>query len=244
VQAAPPPAAEAPPVGEGTAIFTGFHLPTLEASIIELKQDGSTGKVARITKETLIGQADCDMSYPADTLLSARHASVAVRGDKVILKDLGSRNGTFVKQRKDTELANGDVFLIGRQLFRFSIEAPQDDQGDMEGTRLMMGVPKLQPGAATGKLERIQLTGEVIETFKIDKPETTLGRTKGDLTFKTDPYMSGEHARIVMQGTTFLLRDLKSRNGVYRRIRGETELHNGDEFFMGEQIFRAELKVS
>jgi pSer/pThr/pTyr-binding forkhead associated (FHA) protein len=95
-----------------------------------------------------------------------------------------------------------------------------------------------------GKIERIQLTGEIIETFKIEKPETTLGRTKGDLTFKTDPYMSGEHARIINEGTSFLLRDMKSRNGVYRRIRGEAELQNGDEFFMGEQIFRAEVKNS
>ena len=209
-----------------------------------MKQDGTTGKVVRITKETLIGQGDCDLSYPADSLLSARHASVAVRGDKVLLKDLGSRNGTFVKQRKDMPLASGDVFLIGRQLFRFILEPAQEDTSDMEGTRVMMGVPKFQPSAQAGKLERIQLTGEVIETFKIEKPETTLGRTRGDLTFKTDPYMSGEHARIVREGTTFLLRDLKSRNGVYRRIRGEAELGNGDEFFMGEQIFRIELKIS
>lgn len=208
-----------------------------------MKQDGSTGKKVRITKETLIGQGDCDVSYPSDTLLSTRHASIAVRGDKVVLKDLGSRNGTFVKQRKDLELASGDVFLTGRQLFRFVAEGPQEEQGDVEGTRLMMGMPSFQPGPAKGKLERIQLTGEVVETFKLEKPETTLGRTKGDLTFKTDPYMSGEHAKIIAQGGSFILRDLKSRNGVYRRIREEAELQNGDEFFMGEQIFRVEAKV-
>ncbi len=231
-------------MGGGTAIFTGLHVPKVEAAVIELQQDGSTGKHIRITKETLIGQADCDISYPSDSLLSTRHASIAVRGEKVILKDLGSRNGTFVKQRKDLELVSGDVFLTGRQLFRFVTEAPQEEQGDVEGTRLMMGVPKLQPGPVTGKLERIQLTGEVIETFKLEKPETTLGRTKGDLTFKTDPYMSGEHAKIIAQGGSFVLRDLKSRNGVYRRIREETELQNGDEFFMGERIFRVEVKIS
>ena len=229
-------------VGEGTAVFTGFHLPKVEASIVELKQDGSTGKVMRITKETLIGQGDCDMSYPADTLLSGHHASVAVRAEKVILKDLGSRNGTFVKQRKDTPLNSGDVFLVGRQLFRFSIEAPQD-AGSIEGTRVIMGMGSGPAGAPKGKLERIHLTGEPIEAFKIEKPETTLGRTKGDLTFKTDPYMSGAHARILVQGPMFMLCDLKSRNGVYRRIRGEAELGSGDEFFVGEQIFRAEVKM-
>ncbi len=245
MKAAPPaPAEPAPPVGEGTAIFTGFQLPKVEGSIVELKQDGSTGKIVRVTKETLIGQADCDMSYPADTLLSARHASVAMRSDKVVLKDLGSRNGTFVKQRKDTALATGDVFLVGRQLFRFSVESSAAAPGEFEGTRMMMGMGQGPAGGLKGKLERIHLTGEVIEAFPIEKPETTLGRTKGDLTFKTDPYMSGEHARILAQSTGFMLCDLKSRNGVYRRIRGEAELANGDEFFLGEQIFRTEVKVA
>jgi pSer/pThr/pTyr-binding forkhead associated (FHA) protein len=230
-------------VGEGTAVFTGFHLPKAEASLVELKQDGSTGKVMRITKETLIGQGDCDLSYPNDTLLSARHASVAVRGDKVVLKDLGSKNGTFVKQRKDTPLHSGDVFLVGRQLFRFTIELPDQDTGPIEGTRVVMGMAPGTGAAPRGKLERIHLSGEPIETFKIEKPETTLGRTRGDLTFKTDPYMSGEHAKIVAQGGGFTLCDMKSRNGVYRRIRGEAELGHGDEFFLGEQIFRTEVKM-
>jgi pSer/pThr/pTyr-binding forkhead associated (FHA) protein len=241
--AARPIPAEAPPVGEGTQVFTGLHIPKVEASVVELKQDGSTGKILRITKETLIGQSDCDISYPTDTLLSARHASISMRGDKVILKDLASRNGTFFKQRHDTELAPGDVFLLGRQLFRFVTE-PAEDEQDVEGTRVLMGVPKLHAGPVHAKLERIQLTGEVLETFKLEKPEITLGRTKGDLTFKNDPYMSGEHARIVAQPGHFVLRDLKSRNGVYRRIRDEIELRHGDEFFMGEQIFRVEIKVS
>ena len=210
--------------------------------MIELKQDGSTGKVVRITKETLIGQTDCDLSYPADTLLSPRHSSVSMRGEKVILKDLSSRNGTFIKQRQDTDLASGDVFLIGRQLFRFVTEAAEEQ--NVEGTRVMMGVPRLEAAPVSAKLERIHLTGEVQQTYKLDKPDTTLGRTRGDLTFKNDPYMSGEHARVSALPGHFVLRDLKSRNGVYRRIRNEVELKNGDEFFMGEQIFRVEIKVS
>ena len=132
--------------------------------------------------------------------------------------------------------------MIGRQLFRFVTEAAEEQ--NVEGTRVMMGVPKLEVAPVTAKLERIHLTGEVQETYKLDKPETTLGRTRGDLTFKNDPYMSGEHARVSALPGHFVLRDLKSRNGVYRRIRNEVELKNGDEFFMGEQIFRVEIKVS
>ena len=64
---------------------------------------------------------------------------------------------------------------------------------------MMWSVPKLQKGPLTSKLEHIKLNGEVVAEFKLDKPETTLGRTQGDLVFKDDPYMSGMHARIVAQ---------------------------------------------
>ena len=45
------------------------------------------------------------------------------RGCVSCVKDLGSRNGTFIKQRQDKELAAGDVFLLGRELFRFEVES-------------------------------------------------------------------------------------------------------------------------
>ena len=255
VPAAKPPLPAAPPssaasgassasIAEGTKVFTGLHVPTVEASIIEIKQDGSTGKGIRIVKETVVGRGICDASYPADNLLSPRHASIANRAGKIILKDLGSQNGTFIKQRQDTELAPGDVFLLGRELFRFRTQGMEEPSSSTEGTQVLRGAPRLHPGPVTAKLERIQLTGEVIEEFNLDKPETTLGRTRGDLIFKNDPYMSGEHARIVAQPGRFLLVDLKSRNGVYRKIRTELELQHGDEFFTGEQIFRADIKVS
>ncbi len=105
---------------EGTVVFSGLRAaPRIEAKISEKKPDGTFGKTVPITKETLIGRENCDLSYPQDTLLSPRHASVAVREGKLVLKDLNSQNGSFIRQRQDTELTPGDVFLLGRELFRF-----------------------------------------------------------------------------------------------------------------------------
>ena len=202
------------------------------------------GKTVPVAKETLIGRENCDLSYPQDMLLSPRHASVAVRDGKLMLKDLNSQNGSFIRQRQDSELTPGDVFLLGRELFRFvtqSLDESLYKEPVAEGT-VMWSVPKLQKGPLTAKLEHIKLNGEVVAEFKLDKPETTLGRTAGDLIFKDDPYMSGTHARIVAQPGRFLLQDLRSRNGVYRRVRVETALIDGDEFFMGEQLFHVDLK--
>ena len=226
-------------------LFAGLHVVQIEAKISEKKPDGSVGRTVVITKETFIGRENCELSYPQDQLLSARQASLAVREGKLLLRDLGGQNGSFVRQRQDSELSPGDIFLLGRELFRFTTQSLDEAQGKnaAQGTVMWSGPPKLQKGPVTAKLEHIKLNGEIVAEFKLDKPETTLGRTTGDLIFADDHYMSGTHARIVAQPGRFVLQDMRSRNGVYRRVRNEVELADGDEFFMGEQLFRVEVKT-
>ena len=226
-------------------VFSGLRpTPRIEARLSEKKPDGTFGQAIPVAKETLIGRENCDLTYPQDTLLSPRHASLSVREGKLMLRDLNSQNGSYIRQRQDSELTPGDIFLLGRELFRFVTQS-LDESANREFTEgtMMWNVPKLQKGPLTAKLEHIRLNGEVVAEFQLDKPETTLGRTKGDLIFKEDPYMSGMHARIVAQPGRFVLQDMRSRNGVYRRVRAEVELVDGDEFFMGEQLFHVDLKT-
>lgn len=239
-----PPVPQALPTEE-TAVFAGLHVAPIEAKIYEKKPDGSAGKTLTITKEILIGRENCELSYPHDMLLSTRHASLGVRDGKLLLRDLGSQNGSFLRQRQDSELTPGDIFLLGRELFRFTTQSLDEGRAKpvAPGTVTWNGPPKLQKGPLTAKLEHIRLNGEIVAEFKLEKPETTMGRLAGDLVFKDDPYMSGTHARIVAQPGRFLLQDLHSRNGVYRRVRAEVELRDGDEFFMGEQLFHVEVKA-
>jgi pSer/pThr/pTyr-binding forkhead associated (FHA) protein len=206
--------------------------------------DGTTGKPVTIPREMALGREGSDLNFPEDVLLSPRHASLTIREGKLYLKDLGSTNGTFLRQRQDSELSPGDIFLLGQGLFRFTTQSLEEAHvpASPQGTMVWNAAPKLQRGPLTAKLEHIKLTGEVIAEFRLDKPETTLGRTTGDLVFKDDKYMSGTHARIVAQPSRFILQDLHSRNGIYRRLRQETELQDGDEFFMGERIFRVGIK--
>lgn len=229
---------------EGTAVFSGFRAtPVIDARISEKRPDGSPGNTLSISREIFIGRENCDLSYPQDLLLSPRHASVSLREGRLVLKDLNSQNGSYIRQRWDTELTPGDIFLLGRELFRFATESLDEAaRRDINEGTVVWGAPRLQKGPLTAKLEHVRLSGEVVAEFKLDKTETTLGRTTGDLIFKDDPYMSGTHARIVAQPGRFILQDLHSRNGVYRRVRSEFSLTDGDEFFMGEQLFRVELK--
>jgi pSer/pThr/pTyr-binding forkhead associated (FHA) protein len=219
--------------------------PKIEAMITELKPDGSTGQARTVRGQISVGRHNCDLTYSNDGLLAPRHALLEFREDRLVLKDCNSQNGTFIKQRQDSELNPGDVFLLGRDLFRFTTQSLDGNPGLIpnQTTQFVVGAPRLQKGPITAKLEHIQLDGSVIEEFGLEKPETTIGRTRGDLVFKADPYMSGIHARVVAQPGRFLLQDLKSKNGVYRRIRSEVDLKDGDEFFLGEQLFRVLVRA-
>jgi pSer/pThr/pTyr-binding forkhead associated (FHA) protein len=162
----------------------------------------------------------------------------------LLLEDCGSVNGTYIKQRQDSELVPGDIFLLGRSLFRFTTQSLGEAENSHAGeaTAQWASSLKLPRGPLTAKLEHIRLTGEVNQEFKLEKPETTLGRSNGDLVFKDDPFMSGTHARIVAQPGRFILQDLRSRNGVFRRVRDKVALSHGDEFFLGEHLFQVEIK--
>jgi pSer/pThr/pTyr-binding forkhead associated (FHA) protein len=229
---------------EGTMVFGGLRAPRIQAQIKEKTHDGSWGNPLSIVGGVSIGRAKCEINFPDDPRLSDRHTLLSNREGKLFLADLGSQSGTFIRQRRDSELLPGDVFLLGQDLFRLTTQSLDDPASAnvAQGTVVWTGPPKLQRGPVTAKLEHILLTGEVIEEFKLEEPETTLGRTNANLVFKDDHYMSGTHARIVAQPGRFILQDLRSRNGVFRRVRNEIELEDGDEFFLGEHLFQVEIK--
>lgn len=65
-----------------------------------------------------------------DAALSRRHFLISRDGNGYLLKDLGSRNGTWVDGRraKATKLHHHDCILAGRTLFMFSETATSADR--------------------------------------------------------------------------------------------------------------------
>lgn len=80
-----------------------------------------TGKILRkIPVEkfpVVIGRGAVEISFPDDTGLEARHAQVLERGDGLYLVDMGTVRGVFLRILAETELAEGDQFLTGEQIF-------------------------------------------------------------------------------------------------------------------------------
>lgn len=66
-----------------------------------------------------IGREGADLNFPDDLFMSGTHASVNTDGaGKLMLTDVGSRNGTFVRLRTEKELNHGDYVFVGQQLIR------------------------------------------------------------------------------------------------------------------------------
>ncbi|RMH75026.1 MAG: FHA domain-containing protein [Calditrichaeota bacterium] len=105
----------------------------------------------------LLGRSAPDIVLdPRDTLLSRRHLGIAIKEGKVILRDLNSLNGTYIKVRNPIPLKHGDRFRLGKQYFEFRLEAPPeafpDEEPDEDRTVVLPeGVNQLAEGA--GEME-------------------------------------------------------------------------------------------
>ena len=91
---------------------------TPRAKISIVVEGEETDEEYPIDQGAIIGRVSGDITFPYDDYMSGRHAKIVKRGKKYILKDEGSRNGTFVKV-DEVELKPGDIFMAGRQIFRF-----------------------------------------------------------------------------------------------------------------------------
>jgi pSer/pThr/pTyr-binding forkhead associated (FHA) protein len=61
-----------------------------------------------------VGSATGDLVFPDDPLVSEQHCLVEEQAGTVVLTDLGSRTGVFVRIRGEQELAHGDELVVGR----------------------------------------------------------------------------------------------------------------------------------
>jgi pSer/pThr/pTyr-binding forkhead associated (FHA) protein len=68
-----------------------------------------------------LGRERGDILFPEDGYVSGLHAQLTVAGGKLTLTDLNSSNGTYVRVRAEHSLQNGDLLLMGQQLFRVNV---------------------------------------------------------------------------------------------------------------------------
>jgi pSer/pThr/pTyr-binding forkhead associated (FHA) protein len=71
--------------------------------------------------EITLGREEGDLVYSDDAFLSRRHCTIGWDGNRAVITDLGSSNGTFVRLVGTTTVRNGEHVRMGDQLFRIEL---------------------------------------------------------------------------------------------------------------------------
>ncbi len=254
-------AAEAEPSDVGPAVAT--PLPTvLPASrgphpeVLLFLGDKHLGTFSLSQGELTIGRNPGNDILIDNVGVSRRHAVIRVRGEAVILEDMGSANGTSVNGQKITshELKNGDeiqvlkhrlVYRVPKDAAAPRVEAAKDtgqetiavDPGALAQAagRGDAGTPKLRPRLILPDLKK----------FALEAEEVRLGTGEECQIQLSGMFVARTHAKIVPEKDgQFKIVHLAGLAGT--RVNGEKIsehlLKHGDEIAIGKQklLFRLE----
>ena len=218
-----------------------------------------------------IGRTDGNVVVSEDPYLSPRHVRIVWNNGKLLLRDLGSTNGVYLRlaawrdmgarRAGDSPeiavpLSDQDLILVGQQVLRFDIlkEGEGGFGPAQEHGTLLFGSPAAPRYA---RLSQRTVEGIARDVYYVRKVETVLGRESGDVVFPEGPFLSRRHAAIRLLArdgsppaasrplppteARFALVDLGSSNGTFLRIRSDVELAPGDHFRVGQQLFRVDF---
>jgi len=232
--------ADEPPSGpSGTSVFSaaaaqgGPKIAILDA----------TGQVARTVTmdgpEATIGRADGEIRFGDDVYMSPVHAQLSFREGQLYLRDLGSRNGTWLYATEPYKLQDGDTVLVGSQILRFRrLGYPGPNPPEADATRRLGSAT---PSADVAVIQQLRADGSARDSCHLSPARSVvIGRGEGDWLFPYDQTMSGRHAEIRSEDLEFIAIDLGSRNGIAVAVRGEKPVKAGQRILLGDQTLRVE----
>lgn len=103
---------------------------------------GSTAEVALLAGENIIGREGEGVILVKSSTVSRKHARIAIDASGAVVEDLGSKNGTYVNDRRinaPTPVVDGDQVRIGSLLFTFRLtqgNETTETQSSRTGKRL------------------------------------------------------------------------------------------------------------
>ncbi len=207
--------------------------PTLLLCAID---DGSRddGEWFRVRKPKFqIGRIEGDIIIGHDNGISGRHLEIVQKNEdgrfRFHMRDLDSRNGTFVRVSKAV-LRNKQEMLIGARRYYFSGSSREKGSWESGRDAALADVP--------ATLVEMTPRGDG-ERYVLDDGDNFIGaeEKRCSVAITDDPFVSSVHARIYCDDRgRWLIENRNSLNGVWIRIT-EMPLDTGGEFQIGEQRF-------
>ncbi len=96
----------------------------MDVNLVLFKKDGSQKAFSLPSDTTIIGRRhDCDLCIPLN-IVSKRHCQLNLNNEAVKIRDMGSRNGTFLNDKRIDEatVQPGDYIRIGPLTFLLQID--------------------------------------------------------------------------------------------------------------------------
>ena len=101
--------------GEGPTYFYSSPKWTSSFRVVQIFEGGAKGACVVARGTTMqIGSAIGDFVFTADPLVDDQHCLVEEQAGAILLTDLGSRTGVFVRIKGEQELVGGDEVMVGR----------------------------------------------------------------------------------------------------------------------------------
>lgn len=223
--------------GQGRSTKYIRAMQAARAKLTLIRGDGEDGVSFMLAgEEHIAGRRNSPICFPDDPFLSPAHANFIYRDDQLVVQDLDSTNGVYLRVT-EAELTAQTTFLVGEQVLSARMATTPPDAAEPDGTYYSCSMPR--PAA----LEVIQhLRGGLVgAVFRLEHPVASVGREGNDIDFPDDPFISGRHAEIRLNGPSLSITDQGSRNGTFVRINKEHVLRHGDYVFMGQQLLRVEI---
>jgi len=230
--------------------------------------EGKTVAVPLTREEITIGRTEGNTIRLTEQNVSRKHARLTLRNTVLRIEDLGSYNGTSLNGSALSGVASlkdGDVILIGD--YRLGIQEDRTSQGTAtaapetepgSGTPAVQEVMDGQPtipistmvaqaalAAQTAFAEpppRLVVASRFMAgtEFILDRASHVIGRTSENDIIVNHKSISRHHAKIVREGSRYVILDLESANGV--RVGGvesdKFDLQSGDVIELGEVRLR------
>jgi len=200
---------------------------------------GQTASYALGGSEHVAGREEGIILFPDDDTVSPAHANFFYREGRLLVRDLGSANGTFVRLTAPTSMRSGDRFICGEQLLIVEEGTTVEPEADEDGT-YFSGTPISN---WYFKLTQVLKGGKPGSAHCARKAKVVIGREKADFSFPDDKFMSHRHSMVEFKDSAIWLSDVGSRNGTFMKIRDEEErvLNEGDYLFLGRQLIKVSL---